>query len=294
MSINMKKDKTPLLEVKDFALSFRMYKKGLREHFFHAVRKLNMTIYEGEVVAVIGASGSGKSLLADAILGILPDNALCSGALYYKGKPLTHDIQMQLRGKEITLIPQSVNALNPLMKVGKQSRPISYNGNVVKLQKEVFQKVNLQEDVMNYYPFELSGGMARRVLAANALMTNPQLIIADEPTPGLDPKSIEEVIKHIRNLADAGKGVMFITHDIETALKVADRFVIMNNGETIDTVDAKMFTGKGEGLKKDYTKALWNALPQNDFSSSKNKEEQTIYTNKEISVMNKESLLIKD
>lgn len=291
---NKKYEKTPLLEVSDFALSFRMYKSGLREEQIQVIRNLNMTIHEGEVVAVIGASGSGKSLLADAILGILPENALSSGNLYYKGKRLTEEIQKNLRGKEITLIPQSVNSLNPLMKVGKQARPLFKNCNVESIQKDVLQKVNLQEEIMHYYPLELSGGMARRVLAATALMGEPNLIIADEPTPGLDALSLHDVISSIRKLANEGKGVMFITHDIETALKVADKFVIMNNGETIETVEVEKFSGNGEGLKKDYTKALWNALPQNKFLPSNLIDKLTVDEKIETFVNEKENLQIKD
>lgn len=267
---NKNNEKKPLLVVKDFALSFRVYKKGLREQQTQVIHKLNMEIYEGEVVAVVGASGSGKSLLADAILGILPENALTDGEIYYKGEHLFGERQKQLRGKAISLIPQSVNALNPLMKVGKQVQTTLKKNNSSRksLQREVFQKVNLKAEVDHYYPFELSGGMVRRVLSAIALIGNPELIIADEPTPGLDEQSLQEVTSYIRSLADDGKGVMFITHDIDTALTVADRFVIMNEGETVETVDAVHFTGKGEGLKHGYTKALWNALPSNEFIAS--------------------------
>ncbi|GGJ82130.1 hypothetical protein GCM10007063_00700 [Lentibacillus kapialis] len=255
----------PLLKVEDFALSFRMYKKRLREQRMQVIRKLNMTIHEGEIVAVIGASGSGKSLLADAILGILPDNAVCEGTLFYKGDVLTGDRQERLRGKAISLIPQSVSALNPLMKIGKQVQTAVQNGNSKIRQRSIFQKIRLPEGTDNYYPYELSGGMARRVLTATAIIGNPDLIIADEPTPGLDPQSLQEVTGYLKNLADSGKGVMFITHDIDTALKAADKVVIMNEGKTIETAVAEDFTGKGEGLRESYTKTLWNALPQNEF-----------------------------
>ncbi|WP_246366960.1 ABC transporter ATP-binding protein [Paraliobacillus salinarum] len=261
-------NRAPLLEVKDFALSFRVYKKGLREQKMQVIKKLNMTIKQGEVVAVIGASGSGKSLLADAVLGILPENAIATGDVYYKGERLTSEKQLQLRGKEISLIPQSVNALDPLMKIGKQVQSVSKVNNRKTAQQEIFRKINLRDDVDKHYPFELSGGMARRVLTAITLIGNPDLIIADEPIPGLDARSLADVISSIRGMADDGKGVMFITHDIDTALKVADRFVIMNQGETIEAVDAKAFTGEGEGLEKDYTKSLWHALPQNHFSAN--------------------------
>ena len=287
--------KTPLLHVENFALSFRVYKKGLREQQKQVIHKLNLKIYEGEVVAVVGASGSGKSLLADAILGILPVNAMTDGVLYYRGERLSAHRQKELRGKEISLIPQSVNALDPLMKVGKQVQKVikGNNANSKKLQQEIFQKMNLQEGVDCYYPFELSGGMARRVLSAIALVGNPNLIIADEPTPGLDVQSLQEVTSYIRSLASSGKGVMFITHDIDTALRVADRFVIMNQGETIETVSAEHFTGRGEGLQQSYTKALWNALPHNEFIAnlatrkSLTKPQESVPTNDE-------SLQVKD
>lgn len=261
-----KQQKVPLLQVEDFALAFRVYKKGLREEHMQVIRKLNMTIHKGEVVAVVGASGSGKSLLADAVLGILPENAVCQGRLYYKGELLTSDRQRQLRGREISLIPQSINALDPLMKIGKQVQRAVKQGISKKSQRAIFDQFYLSKEIDNYYPFELSGGMARRVLAATALINNPDLIIADEPTPGLDAQSLQEVIQYIRQVADKGKGVMLITHDITAALKIADKFVIMNQGETIETVKGTAFIGEGTALKKSYTKALWHALPQNKFS----------------------------
>lgn len=286
-----KKEAVPLLKVEDFALIFSVFKKGLREQRFHVIRQLEVEIYAGEVVAVIGASGSGKSLFADAILGILPDNANCSGNLFYKGERLTKKRQKELRGKEISYIPQSVNALNPLMKVGKQmkgrrewAKGYGEMGTRRKVKKKffrktifmdegnkdvdlgsIFQKVTLDEKVKELYPFELSGGMARRILATTAFNGDPQLIIADEPTPGLDDTALCEVITYFRMLANAGKGVMLITHDIVTALKIADRVVIMNDGKMVETVRVEDFSGKGEGLKHPYTRALWHALPQNLF-----------------------------
>ncbi|SDY10065.1 ABC transporter ATP-binding protein [Salimicrobium album] len=266
-STNSETKVAPLLEVEDFSLSFRVYKKGLREQRMQVIHKLNITIHRGEVVAVIGASGSGKSLLADAILAILPENAMCDGKLYYKKEILTDDRQKQLRGKEISLIPQSVNALNPLMKAGKQVRKAGGGVKSKASQRTIFERMGLPPQAEKKYPFELSGGMARRVLTATAIMDDPELIIADEPTPGLDPMSLQELRGYIRELADEGKGIMLITHDVPTALKVADRVVVMNEGETIETAAAEHFTGAGEHLREDYTKALWKALPQNEFIS---------------------------
>ncbi|MFC2947828.1 ABC transporter ATP-binding protein [Virgibacillus sediminis] len=251
-----------LLEVKDFRLSFLQYKKAWEEQYVQVVNKLDLSIRKGEIVAVIGASGSGKSLLADAILGILPSNARPEGELFFKGEMLTADRQKALRGNEIALIPQSVQSLNPLIKAGKQvkrntgSRPVQPWG-----------KVGITEEIAGRYPFELSGGMARRVLTATALESDPELIIADEPTPGLDPTVLEETIGHIRDLAGRGTGIMFITHDISTAIKIADKLVIMDEGRTIETADSSAFSGDGKKLKEAYTRRLWKALPQNDFTA---------------------------
>ncbi|RKQ33154.1 ABC transporter ATP-binding protein [Oceanobacillus halophilus] len=255
----------PLLEVEDFSLSFRAYKKGLKETTVEVVKRLSMTIHQGEIVAVIGASGSGKSLLVNAILGILPDHAICKGQLKFKGKVLTKHLQEELRGKKISMIPQSVNSLNPLMKVGKQVQEAIQAGDKAEIQHDIFKQVGLPTNAVNKYPFELSGGMARKVLAATAMVSSAELIVADEPTPGLDPKSLEETVRQIKELALNGKGIMFISHDLETALKIADKVVVFQAGETIETADANDFSGTGDNLKHPFTKALWNALPQNEF-----------------------------
>ncbi|SFK88164.1 ABC transporter ATP-binding protein [Salinicoccus halodurans] len=258
---------TPLLEVKDFSLIFRHYGKGLRERDLEVVRNFNLTIHEGEIVAVLGASGSGKSLLANAILGILPDNAVTSGTLNYKGAALTEKKQALLRGKEISLIPQSVNALDPLMKTGKQVRTMIARRNKKRVQQDIFKKVGLPDSAGDRYPFELSGGMARRVLISTSMAGNANLVIADEPTPGLDPAVLQETVGQMRRLADAGKGMMFITHDIEIALQIADKIAVFYEGETIEIAQAGDFSGKGERLRHPYTRALWRALPKNDFIS---------------------------
>lgn len=261
-----KPDQTPLLEVKDFSVTFRHYQKGLRETKMKVIRKLDLTIHQGEIVAVVGASGSGKSLLANAILGVLPENAETNGTLNYKGEALSQKKQIALRGKEISLIPQSVNALDPLMKTGKQVQTVIKKKNKRAIQQAIFHKVGLPDTTADRYPFELSGGMARRVLAATAMVSGANLVIADEPTPGLDPEALQETLKHMKQLAADGKGMMFITHDIEVALQLADKIAVFYAGQTVEIAHADDFTGKGEKLRHPYTKALWNALPQNDFT----------------------------
>ena len=113
----------PILEVENLSISFKQYTAGLKQKNHQVISSLNVTLEEaGEILAVVGASGSGKSLLAHAILGILPSNANISGTIKYGGEPLSIDRQTALRGKEISLIPQSVNYLDPLMRVGRQVR----------------------------------------------------------------------------------------------------------------------------------------------------------------------------
>ena len=114
------------------------------------------------------------------------------------------------------------------------------------------------------YPFELSGGMARRALIAAAVMERPRLIIADEPTPGLDARAAGRILGHFRELAEEGAGVLLITHDLELALTIAHRVLVLYAGETIEEADSADFSG-GK-LRHPYTRALWGALPQNGFN----------------------------
>src|SRR5699024_2683533 len=132
-----------------------------------------------------------------AILGILPGNAKVQGHLHYKGQELTPERQRQLRGKEIALVPQSVSFLDPLMKVGAQveGRKTQELG---KKRKQLWKRLELPEKTRQLYPFQLSGGMARRVLVSTALITDAELIVADEPTPGMSLDQALEALKMFR------------------------------------------------------------------------------------------------
>lgn len=255
-----------LLEVEQLSIGFSQYDTGLRKKYLQVISDLNLNIRAGEMMAVVGSSGSGKSLLAHAILGILPGNANMSGELKYQGQRLTEKRLRKLRGKELALIPQSVSFLDPLMKIEKQVRiGVNSEENAVTKQHEVFQRYQLKKEHGKLYPFQLSGGMARRALVATAVVGDAQLIIADEPTPGLHPDAVTETLGHLRELADDGRGVMLITHDIGTALDVADRIAIFYAGTTVEIAPAAHFVGDGSKLQHPYTRALWRALPQNDF-----------------------------
>lgn len=260
--------KEPILKVKDLGISFSQYTNGLVRRDLNVIRNLDIELYEGEILAVVGSSGSGKSLLAHAILGILPDNACTQGDIIYKGEILYEKRKEKLRGDEIVLIPQSVNYLDPLKKVGKQIK-ISIKDKDKKTQDEIvdnlFKKYNLDKKVKNYYPFQLSGGMARKVLLSTALASDSKVIIADEPTPGLDEESLNEVLKDFRDIADSGRAILMITHDIMAALKIADKVAIFYAGSTLEIANTSDFKQKEVELRHPYTKALYKALPNHDF-----------------------------
>lgn len=260
--------KEPILKVKDLGISFSQYTNGLVRGDLNVIRNLDIELYEGEILAVVGSSGSGKSLLAHAILGILPDNACTQGDIIYKGEILDEKRKEKLRGDEIVLIPQSVNYLDPLKKVGKQIK-ISIKDKDQKTQDEIvdnlFKKYNLDKKVKNYYPFQLSGGMARKVLLSTALASDSKVIIADEPTPGLDEESLNEVLKDFRDIADSGRAILMITHDIMAALKIADKVAIFYAGSTLEIANTSDFKQKEVELRHPYTKALYKALPNHDF-----------------------------
>lgn len=263
-----------LLEIHDLSVSFRMYdydefrhndiRRRLKQTDLQVISDLHLIVNPGEIVAVAGSSGSGKSLLASAILGILPDNATVRGHLHYKGEELTAAWQRQLRGTEIALVPQSVAFLDPLMKVGAQvdghRRPRQ-----TERRKSLFQRFGLPDKTPQLYPFQLSGGMARRVLVSTALISEAQLIIADEPTPGMSLNQALEALRLFREMADEGKAVILITHDIDLAIEFADRVAVFYAGTTVETAFASDFKSGPDALRHPYSKALWNALPQNGF-----------------------------
>ena len=249
---------SPLLSVEHLSISFIQYDRGTSRRILPAIRDLDLTIDRGQVAAVVGSSGSGKSLLAHGILGILPYNAHMEGTITYDGAPLTPKRAAALRGREIVLVPQSVGYLDPLMKVGPQV------GRDKKAVRAVLNRYGLGPETESLYPFQLSGGMARRVLISTAVAASPALVIADEPTPGLDARAAGRILGHFRELADAGAGVLLITHDLELALTIADKVAVFYAGETVEEAPAGDFD-RLEDLRHPYTRALWQALPQHGF-----------------------------
>ena len=228
-----KQEKEPLLEVCDLSVSFSMYGRGLQKRNLEVLHKLSLCVHPGEILAVVGSSGSGKSILAHAVMGILPGNARMEGEIFYRGERLDGKRQAALGGKGIACIPQSVD--------------------------------DLGREVEALYPCELSGGMARRVLISTAVMERARLIVADEPTPGLDVEMAMETLQNFRELADEGCAVLLITHDIDLAFDVADRIAVFYAGTTVESAPVADFLAGKEALRHPYRKAFIDALPQNGF-----------------------------
>ena len=146
-------DQQPLLDIKDLTISFSRYDRGWNKADLEVIHSLDVEVYPGEIMAVVGSSGSGKSLLAHSVLGILPENSSMSGTMEFDGEPLTPERKAELRGSEIVFIPQSVDFLDPLMKVGKQVKGV--RGTLEKVRR-AFSRYGLAEEVEEMYPFQLS------------------------------------------------------------------------------------------------------------------------------------------
>ena len=257
-------EREELLRIKHLSVTFTQYDGWFSRKTLPVIRDLSLSVSRGEMVAVVGSSGSGKSLLAHAVMGVLPYNGKCGGDIYYKGEQLTSKRIKKLRGHEIVLVPQSVSYLDPLMKVGEQ---VAGGKDRISLEKsrKALTRYGLDKEVDNMYPFELSGGMARRVLIGTAVVEKPELVIADEPTPGLHMEAAVRVLSHFREIADEGAGVLLITHDLELALKTADRIVVFYAGTAVEEAACVDFDQEA-ALRHPYTRALFRAMPEHGFA----------------------------
>lgn len=257
-----------LLHVDDFSLSFLRYQGVLRRTSIEALHDLNFDVTRGEVLALVGSSGAGKSLLAHALFGILPPNAQTSGTLSVDGIALDAVNLPHLRGRRIGLVPQSISHLDPLVRCGKQlqwaarrcGQRLSASG-----VQDALARFDLDDDAAAAFPHELSGGMARRLLLAIGTIGAPDLVVADEPTSGLDPQTARRILANLRDCADKGSGVLLITHDLAQALPFADRVALLSGGRLLDLEPAAAFIGDGAELKSPYARRLWRAMPQNGF-----------------------------
>jgi len=255
-----------MLEIDNLHIAFHRYDHGLQRQKITGLDKVSFRVRPGTINLVAGASGAGKSLLLAAILGLLPNNSNCQGNIRFQGK--VYADPTRLRGRKIALIPQSTEGLDPLQRVGKQVRRAGRLAGLSRKEasrqtKAVFSRYGLSQAVLRLYPFQLSGGMATRVLLACATVGKAELLLADEPTTGLDEENCYQVFTHLRQLADEGRAILLISHDLSGALPFADDVTILKDGTLMETMPASEFQ---QGIcSSPYSFSLYQALPENGF-----------------------------
>ena len=263
----METNKNPLLTISHLAIDF-----DTRSGVVRAVEDVSFTLNKGEILALVGESGSGKSVTAYSILNLLDTNGrLAEGEINYHGMSL-HDADKQMlsdvRGREIAMIFQNpMSTLNPIRKVGEHLRDMlrthgypswsTINEEIKKLLHQV--EIYDVDRVKNAYPFELSGGMCQRIMIALALACKSRVLIADEPTTGLDVTTQKSIMDLINNLVKKeGLAVILITHDLSLASQYCDKFVVMEKGRVVEQNTRDKFFSEST---HPYTQKLLLATP---------------------------------
>ncbi|WP_229323427.1 ABC transporter ATP-binding protein [Streptomyces sp. UNOC14_S4] len=262
----------PVLDVRGLSVRFRT--RDGRD--VAAVTDVSFTLRPGECLALIGESGCGKSVLASALLGLLPGNARTTGHARLGGLDLlTADertLARTVRGRLIGLVPQSPAAhLTPVRTVRSQlhetvraltgtRKPGLRAAGEAAAERAAFPAGHLDR-----HPHELSGGLAQRAATALALVGDAPLLLADEPTTGLDRDLVDRTADELRRHADAGHALLMITHDLAAAQRIADRVAVMYAGRVVELADATAFFG-AEGPRHPYARGLLDALPERAFT----------------------------
>ncbi|MEN1976623.1 ABC transporter ATP-binding protein, partial [Cellulomonas olei] len=261
----------PVLRVRDLTVTFRV--DGGRSPDVHAVRGVSYDLLPGEVLAVVGESGSGKSVSSLALLGLLPGTARVSGSARLGDQELVgldRRALSEVRGRRIAMIFQDPgNALDPVFTVGYQLREMlrRHVPGLTRAQRtaravELLRMVELPdpEERLRFYPHQLSGGQAQRVMIAMALACDPEILVADEPTTALDVTVQQEVLDVLRRLRErTSAAIVLITHDMGVVADLADRVVVMRDGEVVETAEvAALFAAPAAA----YTRTLLAAVPR--------------------------------
>jgi peptide/nickel transport system ATP-binding protein len=237
---------------------------------------VNFAVHAGEILGLVGESGSGKSVTATTILGMIrrPGRVL-AGSVRFEGLDLLRlpeDEMMRYRGRRIALIPQSYrSALNPVISAGRQiSRLSEIHQGCTRAQAhrralELLDLVGVADPArrMQQYPHQLSGGMCQRVMIAMALATSPQLLIADEPTTGLDVSTAARILDLLRDLRNrTGAAILLITHDLGIVAQTCQRVAVMHAGQLVETAPVReLFRSPAHP----YTRALVRSIPRIDM-----------------------------
>jgi len=258
------------LHIKNLSVQF----KTGRDTVF-AVDRVSLDHTGGETLALMGETGCGKSVIANSIVRLLPENTSIKGEIFFKGRDLLKASERelnQIRGQEIAIVLQNPGlALNPIKKLGKQiAEPL-----VIHKKMPWKQAVSQAEQMMNQlrftglkekikaYPFQFSGGMNQRVIIASSMVLDPRVIIADEPTKGLDMEARKEVMRELADIKKRkGSSLLLITHDFDLSREIADRIAIMYAGEIMEIAQNKKYFK--EPLHP-YARALMQSLPENGF-----------------------------
>ena len=258
----------PLLDVHDLTVEF-----ATRRGVVRAVQHVNITVAKGETLGIVGESGSGKSVTSYAVMRIL-DRAgrIAEGSVTFGGvdlRAVPENEMRDLRGREMSMIFQSPRlALNPIRKIGRQIEDVLLqhaqvdSAAVSEKAIEVLEQVRIARPRERYhaYPFELSGGMCQRVVIALALACRPQLLIADEPTTGLDVTTQKAVMDLTVDLTrERGMSMILITHDLGLAAAYCDRVVVMEKGHVVETAKSEIIF---KAPAHRYTRKLMRATPR--------------------------------
>ncbi|MCB5236286.1 ABC transporter ATP-binding protein [Niallia circulans] len=260
---------TSLLEVKDLEVAFKTQGGEVQ-----AVRGVSFYVKKGETLAIVGESGCGKSVTAQAILGMIPKpyGKIKTGSITFKDDELigiSKKRLQKLRGSELGMIFQDpMTSLNPTMKIGKQIDEVLIKKLGISKREarektiEILQLVGIPDAKTRYsdYPHKFSGGMRQRVVIAIAIACRPELIIADEPTTALDVTIQAQILDLLKQLQDKqGASIILITHDLGVVAEVADRVAVMYAGLVIETGTVyEIF----ESPKHPYTWGLLNSVPK--------------------------------
>lgn len=252
-----------MLEIKNVTISY-----GERP----AVRKFSMTLHKGEIASLVGESGSGKTTVIRAVLGLLPGGGrVTEGDILFEGKSLlknTGEEWRTLRGTDISMIFQDSGAmLNPIRKIGNVF--VEYIRTHEKISKkdawkkgmEMMERMRLPDgdNIMNSYPFQLSGGMRQRVGIAMAMTFQPKLLLADEPTSALDVTTQAQIVRQMMELRDEyGTSIIMVTHNLGVAAYMSDQIVVMKEGQIVDRGGRDQILRGGSSV---YTQELLDAVP---------------------------------
>lgn len=261
---------TPLLDVQDLTVSIPS-----RFGEFTAVDQVSLSVLAGEIHGLVGESGAGKSTVGSAVIGLLEHPArISNGSISLQGDLLTNlgeEEYHRLRGNRISMIFQDPQtSLNPLLSIAdqlietiQQHRKMN-DRDARKLAIELLAETGIEdaEKRLDDYPHQFSGGMRQRVVIALALCTDPELIIADEPTTALDVSVQKQILSLIRNLAKQRQvGFLLITHDIGVIAEITDRVTVLRNGKVVETGATSVVLGTPS---EEYTRALMAAVPRLD------------------------------